>query len=148
MAGFIPTRKEDSMRSLAGSLILLTLLTLPVHRTALAETTYTCPSTFSTRDESLDTIINTNLSARNIVISMDIFTEGPGEWASTAGASTIYDCEVAGIVTDQGSRVLLSCNCIAPRDKNGISPIHTSITLIVPAGSQCSYGGNLQFSCE
>jgi len=126
-------------------LLLLPVLLLP--SAAFAETTYTCPAQYSARDEGARTVANTNLSQKTIVVSMDLFTTAADGWSAEADMSTLFSCEVLGFVVDQGSRVLLTCTCAAPK-VNGVSPIQTSTTLIVAAGSQCSYSGNLQFTCE
>ncbi len=130
---------------MSAPLLLLPVLLLP--SAAFAETTSTCPAQYSARDVGARTIVNTSLGQTSIVVSLDLFTEGADGWSAEANMSTLFSCEVLGFVVDQGSRGLLTCTGEAPQP-NGVSPIQTSTTLIVAAGSQCSYSGNLQFTCE
>ncbi len=129
--------------------LLLLSLAASFSQNVFPATTYSCPNQFTSHDAGADTIVNTNLTTKTAIVTMNLFTgTDTADWSYTADMSTPYDCDVVGTVVDQGSRVLLSCNCIAAKAANGISPIQTATTLIVSAGSQCSYNGNLQFTCQ
>lgn len=130
-------------RALTATLILL----LGAAGAGLAQTTYTCPGTFLSHDADYDTTVYTDLNNKYITVSMNLFTNTTSGWSYTADMSNVWPCQVFGFVVDQGARVLLQCACVAP-EQNGLSPIQTATTYIVAGGGQCSYQGDLTFSCQ
>lgn len=129
--------------SCLSALLILALST----SAAIAETTYTCPSQYTAHDDEHDTMVITDLTKKYITVSMNLFTTLANDWSADADMSNVWSCQPFGYPVDQGSRVILVCACNAP-EVNGVSPVQTSVNLIVAAGSQCTYGGNLTFTCQ
>ncbi len=126
--------------------LLAALLTLAATPAAFAATTYTCPSQVRAQDSENRASVILNLTAQTMTVTYNLFTMNPASgWSATAVAGFPVSCRVTGQVVDQGSRVLLVCNCVGELNHTQIS---ANATYQVAGGSQCTYQGNLQFQCN